>query len=162
VSRKEELQQAIDDILLMEVSDRQTIDEMRWKDLALALLNLVSKIKSRAEPYGTVVRAKSVVRIKEPYDHGPKNLRFNFRDMVKRLGLPETKEVHWGIDQRLRAIASELGYDIERPLTVKTDPNPKVAAKHRIASYPMAMFGEAIHIIRAEMAETQRQMDLFQ
>jgi len=87
---------------------------------------------------------------------------FNFRDVAMRLGIPQSNKNNWAIGQILASAAQKRGVPVHRPLTEKTDPNPKVSARHCIAAYPMSFFGEALEIVEDWWGESKAQGDLFE
>ena len=87
---------------------------------------------------------------------------FNFRDVAKRLGIPESNQNHWAIGHILASAAQKRGVPVYRPLTAKTDPNPKVSAPHCIAAYPMTFFPDALEIVSEWWGDRISQKDLFE
>lgn len=87
---------------------------------------------------------------------------FNFRDVSKRLDIPPTNRNNWAIGQILASSAQKRGIPVHRPLTQKTDPNPKVSAPHCIAAYPMSFFDEALKIVEDWWGQERSQGDLFE
>lgn len=90
------------------------------------------------------------------------NRMFNFRDVAKRLGIPDNNKNNWAIGQILSSSAQKRGVPVYRPLTPKTDPNPKVSAPHCIAAYPMSFFDDALNIVQEWWGEVSAQGDLFE
>ena len=88
---------------------------------------------------------------------------FNFRDVLRRLGLDvDDKRINWAVGHMLRDAAVKRGVPIHRPLTEKTDPNAKVPAKHCIAAYPMSFLPEAMEIVKDRLGQSDAQKDLFE
>lgn len=77
------------------------------------------------------------------------------------VGIPSTNENNWAIGQMLANMASKMGFEVNRSLTEKTDPNPKVAAPHCIAHYPIEMFDDAVKVVSEWWGDRSRQMSFF-
>ena len=93
---------------------------------------------------------------------GIKSRTFNFRDVAIKLDIPGTNRNNWAIGQILSSAALKRGVPIYRPLTAKTDPNPKVSAPHCIAAYPMTFFDDAVEIVSDWWGQEKSQKDLFE
>lgn len=93
---------------------------------------------------------------------GSKDRLFNFRDVARRLDIPQNNKNNWAIGHILSNAAQKRGIPVHRPLTEKTDPNPTVSAPHCIAAYPMSFFNEALGIVEDWWGEVKAQGDLFE
>lgn len=86
---------------------------------------------------------------------------FNFRDAMRAAGVPITnKRDNWAVGQMLRAAAGKHRIPVSYPLTQKTDPDATVGARHCIAAYPMAFWGEAVDLVRGWAGERVNQPSL--
>lgn len=84
----------------------------------------------------------------------PRATQFNFRHVMRRAGIPMNKNNNWAVGHMLRAYFATFGIEPERPLTKKTDPNPRVAAEHCIAHYPIAMLAGAVRHIKLQWEQS--------
>lgn len=87
---------------------------------------------------------------------------FNFRDVLRYLGVHGDKRLHWAVGQTLRDLAREKGIEPTRVLTDKTDPTPSVDAPHCIAHYPVTMFPDACERVGKMIGDEARQLSMFE
>jgi hypothetical protein len=85
---------------------------------------------------------------------------FNFRDIAKRLHIPLTNENDWAMGQILRSAANKRGHQVERVLSGKTDPSPRVSAQHCIAHYPIDFWDDAVAVVNNWWGEKNGQLEL--
>lgn len=87
---------------------------------------------------------------------------FNFRDVLRYLGVEGDKRLHWAVGQALRDLAHEMAIEPTRLLSIKTNPNPSVPAPHCIAHYPVRMFAAACERIGEMVGDEARQLSMFE
>jgi len=89
---------------------------------------------------------------------------FNFRHVMERAGVPMTNKNNWAIGHALQSFMRKEGVEPSRILAPKTDPNPKVAAPHCIAHYPISYIDAAVEYVREiwdNRPDGSSQMQLF-
>lgn len=86
---------------------------------------------------------------------------FNFRDVMHHCGIPLNNQNNWRVGHLLDDLAVKRMYPKTRPLTVKTDPSPRVSAPHCICHYPAPMFKEACDVVRESFKNDTRQLTMF-
>lgn len=87
---------------------------------------------------------------------------FNFRDVLRYLGVEGDKHLHWAVGLALRDLARDRAIEPTRMLTIKTNPNPSVSAPHCIAHYPISLFAAACERVGEMVGDEARQLSMFE